>query len=76
MLGPKNTPYEGGIFTIHILFPADYPRRGPEFKFANKIYHLNVDWRSTSKGDQLGHISLNTLNEWRVTGKVKQSLFT
>ena len=65
MLGPKYTPYEGGIFTIKITFPEDYPNHGPDFKFINKIYHLNVDYRN-----DLGHISLSTLNYWRVSGKV------
>ena len=66
MCGPKETPYENGIFTILILFPLDYPLHGPEFKFINKIYHLNVDWKNN-----IGHISLNHLNEWRICGKVK-----
>ena len=43
MVGPKDTPYEGGIFTIIIIFPRDYPNHGPEFRFKNKIYHLCVD---------------------------------
>ena len=41
MLGPKNTPYEGGLFTILAIFPDNYPALGPEFKFLNKIYHLS-----------------------------------
>ena len=65
MIGPKKTPYEGGIFTIKILFPDDYPSYGPEFKFMNKIFHLNVDYNN-----DLGHISLSYLNEWHVIGKV------
>ena len=78
MVGPKNTPYEGGLFTISITFPEDYPNHGPEFKFLNKIYHLNVDFDKN-----IGHICINSINEWRVTGKVsgkpiytvKQALF-
>ena len=66
MYGAKNTPYEGGIFTIIINFPHDYPKHGAELKFKNKIYHLNVD--PTSR--DFGHISLSSLNEWRLTGKV------
>ena len=78
MTGPKNTPYEGGLFFISIIFPNDYPAHGPEFKFKNKIYHLNVDFDK-----DYGHICINSLNSWRVTGKVpgrpvytvKQALF-
>ena len=80
MVGPRTTPYEGGLFTIVITFPPNYPNLGPEFKFKNKIYHLNVD--CTKNGD-FGHICINSLNEWRTTGKVsgkpgyavKQALF-
>ena len=66
MMGPTNTPYENGLFTIKITFPQDYPIRGPEFKFKNKIYHLNVDFKN-----DLGHICINSINEWQTTGKVK-----
>ena len=65
MNGPKETPYENGIFIIIISFPPDYPLHGPEFKFRNKIYHLNVDFKN-----DLGHISLSNLNCWRTCGKV------
>ena len=66
MVGPRNTPYEGGLFTIIALFPPDYPNHGPEFKFLNKIYHLNVDFKNN-----LGHICINSINEWMITGKVR-----
>ena len=67
MKGPKETPYEGGIFTIRITFPFNYPKAGPEFRFLNLIYHLNVDFTNQK---ELGHICLNFLNEWKTTGKV------
>ena len=65
--GPENTPYQGGIFTIRITFPNNYPKAGPEFRFLNQIYHLNVDFTDQTK---LGHICLNFLNEWTSTGRV------
>ena len=64
MFGPQDIPYEEGIFTIKITFPEDYPNHGPEFKFMNKIYRLNVDLKH-----DLGHISLSILNYWRIKGK-------
>ena len=67
MVGPRDTPYENGLFTITVNFPQDYPTHGPEFKFKNKIYHLNVAQTSHN----FGHISLNYLNEWRTIGKVR-----
>ena len=71
MNGAGDTPYEGGIFTIRISFPSDYPNHGPEFKFINKIFHLNVDLRNKGLGD----IYIETINEWRSTGKVRDSNF-
>ena len=52
----------------------NYPNHGPEFKFLNRIFHLNVDMRDM-KSDDYGHISNNRFNEWRVTGKVKDFNF-
>ena len=80
MIGPRGTPYEGGVFTINILFPPNYPQKGAEFRFVNKIYHLNVDFKNK---ESLGHICLSSINEWHTTGKVsskkcygvKQALF-
>ena len=36
----------------------------------NKIYHLNVDFKN-----DLGHISLTSLIEWRISGKVQKKPF-
>ena len=68
MLGPQGTPYQGGLFVIKVFFPPEYPSKGAEFRFINKIYHLNVDWKNEKS---LGHICLSSLNEWATTGKVK-----
>ena len=70
MSGPTNTPYGGGLFTIIATFPNDYPAHGPEFKFKNKIYHLNVDFAKDP-----GHICISSLNDWRVRGQVKDLQF-
>ena len=70
MSGPTNTPYGGGLFTILATFPNDYPVHGPEFKFKNKIFHLNVNF-----SDDPGHICISSLNDWRTRGKVKDLPF-
>ena len=70
MSGPTNTPYGGGLFTIIVIFPNDYPAHGPEFRFKNKIYHLNVDFAKDP-----GHICISSLNDWRIRGKVKDLPF-
>ena len=41
LLGPQNTPYEGGKFVLNIHFPKDYPYKAPECKFSTRIYHPN-----------------------------------
>ena len=43
-MGPKNTPYEGGIFTVKIVIPKEYPEKQPKFFFITRIYHLNIYW--------------------------------
>ena len=40
--GPEGTPYDGGIFTIDIIFPPEYPFKAPKVKFETRIYHPNV----------------------------------
>ena len=42
IIGPKDTPYEGGLFYATIKFPNNYPLYPPEFKFINPPYHPNI----------------------------------
>jgi ubiquitin-conjugating enzyme E2 D len=47
IIGPKDTPYEGGIFRLSIKFPPEYPFVSPVVKFETKIFHCNI----LEKGD-------------------------
>jgi ubiquitin-conjugating enzyme E2 G1 len=42
ILGPHETPYEGGIYEGIITFPNTYPNNPPVVKFNSKIWHPNV----------------------------------
>ena len=44
--GPPDTPYEGGIFTVNIKVPDNYPISPPKCVFMTKIFHPNIDINS------------------------------
>ncbi|KAJ1512490.1 Ubiquitin-conjugating enzyme 13 [Coelomomyces lativittatus] len=69
IMGPAQSPFEGGYFKLELFLPEDYPMGPPKVRFLTKIYHPNID--------KLGRICLDILKDkWSPALQVRTVLLS
>jgi len=66
----EDTCYQGGVFTVDIVIPDDYPFKPPKMKFDTKVWHPNIS-------SVTGAICLDILkNEWTPALTIRTALIS
>ncbi|XP_043851497.1 ubiquitin-conjugating enzyme E2 N-like [Dromiciops gliroides] len=69
IVGPQDSPFEGGTFKLELFLPEEYPTPAPKECFMTKIYHPNVD--------KLGRICLDIFKDkWSPTLQIHTVLLS
>ena len=67
LVGPTDSPYQGGLFLLKLEFPAQYPFKAPKIKFETKVYHPSVQLDS-------GEVCGDVVGQWGPTLNAKHCL--
>jgi ubiquitin-conjugating enzyme E2 D/E len=69
IIGPSQSPYEGGVFFLDMRLDQGYPLSPPKCAFVTKIFHPNV------KSD--GTVCLDILkNQWSPALTIVKVIYT
>ena len=62
--GPKNSPYDKGIYYFEMKITTDYPNKAPiDVRMKIPIYHKNIS-------NSQGHICFSYLSNWQNTNDI------
>ena len=65
--GPENSPWEGGVYKVMVLFPEEYPILPPRCVFTPTIFHPNIYPSGTVCSNLL-----NENEEWNKNISIKE----